>query len=86
MPVLKGGKFQVYADVENVLNLINNKWGSLRQVGFPYTAALATVTCNVPTGGTSCTQYTYSNITAPNQALSSRQSLYQIRVGARFSF
>ena len=84
-PVLKGGKFQLYADIENVLNLVNNKWGSLRQVGFPYTAAIADVSCATFVGA-NCTQYRYSNVIAPNEALSSRQSLYQIRVGAKFSF
>jgi hypothetical protein len=84
-PFLREGKFQLFADVENLLNLINSDWGSLRQVGFPYTAPIVTVEC-AATSGADCTQYRYSRVTAPVEELNSRQSLYQIRVGARFRF
>jgi len=33
-----------------------------------------------------CAQYRYSNVTAPNESLVARQSLYQIRLGLRFEF
>ncbi len=96
-----GSKVKLFADVENILNLIDSDWGALRQVSFPYTAALVRVQClnaATPTGtapgagvvntnsGQTCAQYRYSNVAAPNEVLSSRQSLYQIRVGARFAF
>jgi hypothetical protein len=84
-PFISGAKFELFGDIENVLNLINNNWGELRQVSFPYTAPLVDVTC-ATTVGTSCTQYRYSNVQSPLQTLNSRQSLYQIRVGARFRF
>lgn len=85
VPMLDSGRITLFADVENVLNLIDSDWGSLRQVGFPYTAALVEVTC-AATSGTNCTQYRYSNVLAPNESLSTRVSLYGIRVGVRFSF
>jgi hypothetical protein len=58
---------------------------------------LARVTCltaATPTGtaGTSatlaqpCAQYRYSNVLAPNEVLSTRVSLYGIRVGVRLKF
>jgi hypothetical protein len=78
-------KFKLFADVENVLNLIDSDWGSLRQVSFPYNSALVRVTCSA-TSGANCTQYQYSNVRAPNEVLTSRVSLYGIRVGARVSF
>jgi outer membrane receptor for ferrienterochelin and colicin len=97
LPLVEGGKFEVFADIENVLNLINKDWGSLRQVQFPYNSTLVRVNCLTavtPTGtaGTNatlaqnCAQYRYSNVLAPNEVLQTRQSLYGIRVGARIKF
>lgn len=85
-PVLRSGKFELFADVENLLNLIDSDWGALRQVSFPYTAAIVDVTCATAIVNGSCGQYRYSNVQSVNTTLNSRQSLYQIRVGARFSF
>jgi len=84
-PLLSEGRFTLFADVENLLNIVNSNWGELRQVSFPYTAPLVDVTCATTTGA-NCTQYRYSNVQAPLKTLESRQSLYQIRVGARFRF
>ena len=96
-----GSKVKVFADIENILNLIDSDWGALRQVSFPYTSAVVRVQClNAPVAtGTApgagvvntnssqtCAQYRYSNVLSPNLTHSGRQSLYQIRVGARFSF
>lgn len=96
VPLWNGAKIRVFADIENVLNLIDSDWGALRQVSFPYTAAIARVACLTTATGTagtvststatSCAQYRYSNVLAPNEALSTRVSLYGIRVGVRFSF
>ncbi|KAB7648413.1 TonB-dependent receptor [Polymorphobacter fuscus] len=100
LPFVLGGKMEVFADMENVLNLINNDWGSLRQVAFPYYGTLVNVSC-VPTVGSTgavntlptqpCAQYRYSNrsgtaVTEPAEALFQNQSLWQIRVGARIKF
>ncbi len=101
VPVLSGAKVKLFADVENLLNLIDSDWGSLRQVSFPQTAAVVNIQClNAPVAtGTApgagvantasnqnCAQFRYSNVVAPNEVLQSRQSLYQIRVGIRFEF
>lgn len=102
LPLFVGSaKLQLFADIENVLNLIDSDWGALRQVGFPYNAGLLNVSClsvATPTGTApgagvtntastqTCAQYRYANVRAPNENLSSRQSLYGIRVGARIKF
>ncbi|HEX8655320.1 MAG TPA: TonB-dependent receptor [Allosphingosinicella sp.] len=98
---LPRARFQVFADVENFLNLINSDWGSLRQVSFPQTATLVNIQClsaATPTGTApaagvintsttqTCAQYRYSNVVAPNESLVARQSLFQIRLGIRFEF
>lgn len=51
--ILPRARFQLFADIENVLNMIDSDWGALRQVSFPYTAAVVDVQClttPVPTG------------------------------------
>jgi len=57
----------------------------LRQVSFPYTASIVDVACAATSGG-NCTQYQYSRVNDPFLTLSTRQSFYQIRVGARIRF
>lgn len=102
LPLFIGGaRLRLFADIENVLNLIDSDWGALRQVGFPYNAGLVNVQClsvATPTGTAPgagvvntlptqpCAQYRYANVRSPNENLVSRQSLYGIRVGVRVSF
>jgi hypothetical protein len=102
LPLFVGdAKIKLFADIENVLNLIDSDWGALRQVGFPYNASVVSVQClTVPVAtGTAptaaqintlptqtCAQYRYSGTRNPNVNLVSRQSLYGIRVGVMVSF
>ncbi|HEX8444140.1 MAG TPA: TonB-dependent receptor [Allosphingosinicella sp.] len=85
IPTFGFGKVKLFADVENVLNLIDSDWGSLRQVRFPYTTPLVDVQC-VAAGTNPCAQYRYSNFRAPNEELFTRVSLWQVRLGVRFEF
>ena len=96
VPFISGAKFEAFADFENVLNLINSDWGSLRQVAFPGFGTLVNVSCvgqatTNPTPAQVCNQYQYSNRAAtgfvpPEQVISLAPSLWQIRVGARVRF
>ena len=101
LPVASGVKLELFADVENVLNLLNKDWGSLRQVQFPYNAAITRVQClsapvvtgTAPGAGVvntsttqTCAQYRYSQVIAPTEVLQTRQSLYAIRVGVKLKF
>ncbi|WP_315761961.1 TonB-dependent receptor [Sphingomonas sp. Y38-1Y] len=95
-------RFSVFADIENLPNLLNKDWGGFRQVIFPYLEDVVQVQClttPVATGTTPtaaqvasaptqpCVQYRYSQAQAPNEAtIESRRSLYFIRLGARFKF
>ena len=100
IPTFVGGsRITIFADILNLPNLLNHNWGGLRQLGFPGNAALVTVSCLTTAGnaigaGTvattaaqPCAQYRYSAFTSPNtQTVNVTQSLYAIRLGARFTF
>jgi hypothetical protein len=76
LPTFVGdSRFTLFADVENFTNLLNKKWGQIREYAFPYTPAPVTVQClttPVPTGtaatggqvaanaGQTCAQYRYA--------------------------
>jgi hypothetical protein len=99
VPGWSQARFEVFADIENFTNLLNHKWGQIREYQFPYNAVAARVSCltaATPTGtpGTvatntsqTCAQYRYSLPNAtPSDTIYASQSLYAIRVGARFTF
>ncbi|MDE2434683.1 MAG: carboxypeptidase regulatory-like domain-containing protein [Sphingomonadales bacterium] len=103
IPTFVGGsRITLFADINNLPNLLNKDWGGLRQLGFPYNAALVTVQCltmATPTGTApgagvvntastqTCAQYRYSSFSSPNtSSVNFNGSLYAIRVGARFTF
>ena len=93
VPLPFGGKMELLADVENVLNLIDSDWGTVRQVGFPYTATLVNVACLQTPGGAPattpsqpCAQYSYSSFRAPNEATQINGSLWGVRFGVRVRF
>ncbi len=94
VPFFLGGKVEVFADFENVLNLINKDWGSLRQVGFPFLSSAVEVACLAAPGDEDaitsasqpCNQYVYSNVNEPNEDLQTGPSLWQVRLGIRLAF
>ncbi|KQT31776.1 TonB-dependent receptor [Sphingomonas sp. Leaf412] len=100
IPTFVGGsRLALFADIENLPNLLNKNWGGLRQFGFPQTGRVVDVTCLTTAGnaigaGTAanaptqpCAQYRYSVYNEPNErAVVNNGSFYFIRVGARFSF
>ncbi len=68
-------KFTLFADIDNFTNLINKKWGQIREYNFPYNVAAVRVAClttAVATGtapttaqttansGQACAQYRYT--------------------------
>lgn len=94
-------RLTVFADIENFLNILDNRWGVIQQVGFPQTASINNVQCltqavatgTTPTAAqistspsTACVQYRYSSVRTPTLSTVTRQSLYAIRVGVKFKF
>jgi hypothetical protein len=101
VPFVFGGKIELSAEMENVLNFIDKDWGTVRQVGFPYAAQVVNVTCLTAPQGTTgsatatasqpCAQYLYSNrsgttFTAPVEATQINGSLWGVRFGVRVKF
>jgi hypothetical protein len=87
VPFVFGGKLELLADFENVLNLLDSDWGTIKQVAFPYYGTLANVTCS----NTACSTYTYANragttFAPPAEAVNLNGSLWGIRLGARVRF
>jgi hypothetical protein len=94
-------RVELFLDIENVTNLLNKNWGQIREYQFPYTIPAVRVQClqapvatgtapgaaATTTSSQACAQYRYSAPAAtPADTIYSRQSLYSIRVGARFTF
>ncbi len=95
LPFFGGGKFEVFADIENVLNLVNKDWGKLQQVTFPYRASVIQVACQTVTGSTvttvanasqRCDRYSYSSFRSPTEVIQTNPSLWQLRIGIRLGF
>jgi len=99
VPGWSKSRIQLFGDIENFTNFLNKNWGQIREYPFSYTAVAARVACltaATPTGtagpvaansGAACAQYRYSRPNAaPTDTIYAPQSLYTIRVGARFSF
>lgn len=83
VPFVIGGKLQLFADVENVLNLIDSDLGSFRQVGFPFYAPVVNVACADAT----CSQYQFGGaVREPQFTPQLFSSLWGVRFGVRVSF
>ena len=88
---VRQARVSLYADVENVLNLINHDWGESLRSSFPGNKSVVNVTC-ATVGANTCDHYVYSSALTASQLASPPannnlgSSLYTIRVGARLSF
>jgi Carboxypeptidase regulatory-like domain/TonB-dependent Receptor Plug Domain len=84
-------RISLYADVENVLNLLNHNWGETLRTTFPGNKSAVTVTC-ATVGANTCDHYIYSAAQTATQLASPvannnlGASLYTMRVGARITF
>jgi outer membrane receptor for ferrienterochelin and colicin len=82
----KEAKGIISLDVENLANLVNNDWGRLSQVGFPYVSPVVQV--NGITDG----RYTYAPITGQTgprtlvNSISALPSVWRIQLGIKFQF
>lgn len=75
-----GAKLIGYMDIENLGNLLNDEWGSIQQIAFPYTST------NVTAARTGNQFYTYNAFTERSPATFGTNSVWQIKVGVRYQF
>jgi hypothetical protein len=83
VPMWSSGKVKVFADVENLLNLIDNDYGSFRY--YQPLSTVVGVSCPTAAGG-SCPQYQYTSFTNPALTSQGRIGLWSVRIGARIEF
>nr|MDQ2878310.1 carboxypeptidase regulatory-like domain-containing protein [Pseudomonadota bacterium] len=57
-------RISVFADIENLTNLINHNWGQQLRANFPYNKQVVQVSC-VPAGASTCDHYSYANASSP---------------------
>lgn len=84
-------RMTVFADVENFLNLLDDKFAFRELAGRAQQARLVDVACLNSTGAVGtlaqgCTSYRYSNFNVPNLETYQRQSVWAVRIGARAEF
>ncbi len=90
-----GARVSLYADIENFGNLLNDEWGVIQQVGFPYMSnsvaarncqaaaqALSRQTCASGTGNF----YEYTGFGERSAASFNSVSVWQVKFGVRYKF
>lgn len=89
----QGHRFRVVFDIQNVLNLLNDKWGIVEEytdVNNLVSVACATATgAAAPTGSPVCDRYRYSNFNANSlreNIDNNGKSLWAIQIGLRYEF
>jgi hypothetical protein len=95
----RGAKLELFMDVENLGNLLNNKWGVLEQYDFSRLVPVVDASCvgaasttPVVSCGAAGARYLISGTGTngawrePVRAFRRPQSLWQIKVGAKFKF
>ncbi len=98
IPTFVYGKFKVVLDIQNVLNLLNNKWGSVEEYAGSGSGQgnnrILDVACGndagvaVGAGSAVCTRYIYSNpsATALTRTVNTQRSLWAAQLTLRYEF
>ena len=75
-----GARLEAYADIENLGNLLNDEWGTIQQIGFPY------MSNNIAATRDGSTSYTYTGFSTRTPSTFSNQSVWQVKFGVRYKF
>ena len=69
-------------DIRNLPNLLNNKWGQVRQAGFPYFTPVVDVDYDSESG-----KYVYSNLDSEDaNRVRLGSSIWRMQLGAVYEF
>ncbi|MFQ5533368.1 MAG: TonB-dependent receptor domain-containing protein [Sphingomonadales bacterium] len=82
LPVFGGNKFEFFFDMENLANFLNNDWGRVEQVSFPFTAPI--VRASTDANGKLVFESFNAGRAAPR--VSTLPSLWKVQLGVRFAF
>ncbi|WP_417485841.1 TonB-dependent receptor [Maricaulis sp.] len=79
---MEGHRSQIFLDIDNFTNLLNDEWGILNEAGFPRRNRV--VDAELTNGST---QFAYSNFNNPTTTTRvGDASLWSVRVGLRYNF
>ena len=80
-----GAKIKAFVDFQNIGNMLNDEWGVLEEVDFPYIPGVVDVRIDTATN-----QYVYSNFrpigTVTSSSFSPTRSVWQIAFGLKYEF
>lgn len=76
-----GSRISAYLDIENFGNLLNDEWGTLQQIDFPYISNNVAATRDAAN-----TQYTYTGFTQRTPSTVTNASVWQMKFGVRYRF
>ncbi|MBX3477021.1 MAG: TonB-dependent receptor [Brevundimonas sp.] len=84
-----GARLEAYMDIENLGNLLNDEWGVIQQVGFPYNSTnVGALNCQRSTcaGGATGNFYQYNTFTNRTASTFSTTAVWQVKLGMRYRF
>jgi len=82
IPILGESNFTIYLDIENVGNLINDNWGRVELISFPFTNQLVTLDQDLGPNG----ELVFNSFNDETPTVLNTPSLWKIQLGAGFSF
>lgn len=95
IPFVFGGKVEVFADFENILNMLNRNWGNFQRVSFPGRSSIVQVACETVNAGVAtavtnaaqrCDRFVYSNAQPVDLVTEPVISIWRARLGVRVAF
>ena len=86
-----GARLELYGDIENLGNLLNDEWGVIQQYNSPYSSSANVDAVNCARTTTNCVAgagnyYTYTAFRAAQPSAFTTGSVWQVKFGVRYKF